>query len=63
MELQGHVKRDPVTGSVGIRTFYQPTNPKLEQMLWLVLSTTQGVKYVGEAFIEGWDDLYIPEGS
>lgn len=61
--VQGHVKRNPSTGDVALRTRYEPTNDKLAAMLWLVSSPVTGVKYVGDDFVDGWDDLFTPEGS
>lgn len=57
----GHVKRNPSTGDVALRTRYQPTNEKLESMLWLVSSSVTGVKYVGDDVVAAWDDLYTPD--
>lgn len=63
MHATGHVLRNPETGDVALRTRYEPTNEKLANMMWLVSSSTRGVKYVGEDFVDGWDDIFIPEGT
>lgn len=60
--LTGHVKRNPDTGAVAIRTIF-PTNnnEQLANMAWLVATTNIGARHIRNEDAEGWDDLYTPE--
>ena len=64
--LEGHVKRDPVSGTVAIRTnqpVEAPAGPFAKAMGWLACSTYAGATYIGQEVVEGWDDLYEPEDN
>lgn len=62
--LAGHVKRDPETGAVAIRTVYDETIPQLARKAWQVATPNIGGLSRFTADVEDWDDLYIPqEGS
>lgn len=68
MAIQGHIKRDPATGDVAIRTiFREDSTPQLANMAWLVATPNVGARHVPSSGVEGWEDLYIPveggEGS
>lgn len=53
-----HVKRNPATGDVAIRTMF---NEELfPDLVWLVATTGSGAKNADNAYVEGWDDLYTP---
>ena len=57
---QGHVKRDPATGNVAIRTQFDDSIPELAAMAWLVATALVGAKHATTAEVDGWDDLYTP---
>lgn len=59
--LEGHIKRDPETGSVAIRTIF-PTNStaQLANMAWLVATTNVGARHQRNEDVADWDDLYTP---
>ena len=57
--LKGHVKHDPVSGSVAVRTHFPVEDyPDME---WLVATTGSGASTRPGSFVEGWDDLFIPD--
>jgi hypothetical protein len=56
--LEGHVKRDPATNRVALRTQFR--EDEIPDMAWLVVTTNFGSKYVPSVLVEGWDDLYVP---
>lgn len=58
---EGHVKRDPVTGSVAIRTRFPEDIPELAEMAWLVSTVAGGPRNAKSVEVESWDDLYAPE--
>lgn len=53
------VKRNPATGEVALRTIFNI--PELEHMAWLVATPNMGARYVGDAAVADWDDLFVPE--
>jgi hypothetical protein len=55
----GHIKRDPSTGAVAIRTEF-PEVGALAVHAWLVATTGSGAVTKITADIDGWDDLYTP---
>jgi hypothetical protein len=57
--LTGHVKRDPATGAVAIRTEF-PEVGNLALHAWLVATTGSGAVTKITADVDHWDDLYIP---
>lgn len=62
--IEGHVKRDPTTGAVAIRTNQPETNPPGSFAMvqaWLVSTTYSGAHYVPTDVVNGWDDLYVAE--
>ena len=56
--FEGHVKRDPVTNRVALRTRFP--EDEMPDMAWLVSTTNFGSKYVSSALVDGWDDLHEP---
>lgn len=55
-----HVKRDPESGAVAIRTI-QPDDPKaVVPQAWLMATPHFGAHNKSTADVEGWDDLYVP---
>lgn len=63
MALEGHIKRNPETGDVAIRTIFpEDSTPQLANMAWLVATANIGARHVKSDEVEEWDDLHIPEG-
>ena len=63
MALEGHVKRNPETGDIAIRTIFpEDSTPQLANMAWLVATANIGARHVKSDEVEEWDDLYVPEG-
>lgn len=60
--LTGHIKRDPVSSAVAIRTIFPETEAHLIPMAWLVATTGTGARNATTVEVEGWDDLYTPPG-
>ena len=56
----GHIKRDPATGSVAIRTAFDDTNPQLAGLAWLIGTYNLGPRNASSAEVAEWDDLYTP---
>lgn len=56
---EGHVKRDPATGAVAIRTYFNEANPQLAGMAWLVATSTTGARHCRTAEVADWEDLYV----
>lgn len=54
----GHVKHDPKTGSVAIRTVFDPE--QFPNMVWLIATTGMGAQNASEADVAGWEDLFTP---
>lgn len=59
--LSRHIKRDPVTGDVAIRTIF-PTGdePRVAMMEWLVASAIRGARNTPTSEVENWDDIFVP---
>lgn len=55
---QGHVKRDPDSGSVAIRTQFDDSVPELAAMAWLVATVNVGARHAKTEDVDAWDDLY-----
>lgn len=56
----GHVKRNPTTGDVALRTRFDETVPELVNLAWLVASTGMGPRTTSSSEVADWDDLYVP---
>lgn len=56
----GHIKRDPVTGHVGIRTVLQANQPATQQYAWSVSAHDVGSRNLSDADVADWEDLYVP---
>jgi hypothetical protein len=59
--LAGHVKRDPETGSVAIRTINSDTDPFIRERAWLGSTTYRGSFFATTETVAAWDDLFVPE--
>ena len=57
----GHVKHDPDSGAVAIRTVLSEDNPQLASRFWLIATAGAGVRSGPTAEVEEWDDLFTPE--
>jgi|APCry1669189241_1035207.scaffolds.fasta_scaffold460098_1 hypothetical protein len=57
---EGHVKRDPNTGSVAIRTGFDDSIEQLAAMAWLIATPNIGARNATTYQVESWDDLYTP---
>lgn len=65
MYREGHIKRDPASGAVAIRTTQDEVDPAVagpffKEQTWLAATMWNGPKFLGTAIVESWDDLYIP---
>lgn len=58
--LEGHIKRDTVSGSVAIRTYFSETNDQLAGMAWLVATSNIGARHARTNEVIDWEDLYAP---
>ena len=57
----GHIKRDPVTGDVALRTvFPEDQGQQLADLAWLIATQNQGAKTANASVVEDWDDVYEP---
>lgn len=56
----GHVKRNPETGAVAVRTVFPLTDEQFRAMAWLVATTNIGARNASPTDVEGWEDLYTP---
>lgn len=56
----GHIKRDPASGAVAIRTHFDESNPQLAPMAWVVASPKVGARNAATTEVDGWDDIYTP---
>lgn len=57
----GHVKRDPVTGEVAIRTGFDDSSPELANLAWLGATVSGGPRHHTTAEVTNWQDLYFPQ--
>lgn len=59
---KGHIKRDPSSGDVAVRTIFPGGNtPAMAMMEWLVASPVTGPRHTWTQEVEGWDDVFAPE--
>ena len=60
----GHVKHNPETGAVAIRTIFpEDMGQNLADMAWLIATPDVGAKHSNTAGVESWDDLYTPPNT
>ena len=56
----GHVKRNPESGDIAIRTIFEGGQPIQSAMMeWLVSSPITGARHTWTTEVEDWDDLYV----
>lgn len=62
MYAKGHVRHNPTTGEVALRTMFGEENPQLARLAWLVCTTDMGARNAptSEVEVEGWVDLVVP---
>lgn len=63
MSATGTIKRDPITGSVAIRTHFDDTNPQLAGLAWLIGTPNLGPRSGTNTDVADWDVLYDPEAT
>lgn len=56
--IQGHVKRDPATGGVAVRTMFPDEG--IASQAWLLATLNRGALFVRTSDVEAWEDLFIP---
>lgn len=59
----GHIKRNPDTGAVAIRSRFPDDKPEFERFQWHVANPITGPKSCSTADVESWDDLFVPEAG
>ena len=57
----GHVKRDPQTGNIAIRTIQSDTDPLIRERAWLGSTTFRGSFFATTETVASWDDLFVPD--
>lgn len=59
----GHIKRNPETGAVAVRTIQpaEPISPTGMPRAWLIASTTSGARFAHTSTVEDWPDVFEPE--
>lgn len=59
--LLGHVKRNPETGDIALRTIF-PENSTRQPipMAWLIATKSSGARNAPTEQVDDWDDLYTP---
>jgi hypothetical protein len=60
MYQEGHIKHDPETNSVAIRTVFPDDQPAYADWAWIVSGTSRGASCVPTSEVESWGDLYAP---
>ena len=61
--LTGHVKRDPETGTIAVRTIHDETIPQLARRAWQIATLNVGGRGAPTSDVDEWDDLFIPEAA
>jgi len=61
MYKTGHVKRDPETGAVAVRTRIREDDPQLALLAWRVTDARTGTRHLTTAEVDGWEDLFTPD--
>ena len=59
----GHVKRDPLTGWVAVRTIFPETDEQFRAAAWQVATPGVGARNASTVEVEGWDDLFVASTS
>jgi hypothetical protein len=61
MAHTGHVKRNPATGEVAVRSIFDEDEPSLAGQAWLVVSPSRGARFVASSETSDWNDLYVAD--
>jgi len=56
----GHVKRNPATNDVAVRSLFDEDDPDTAGQAWLVTGPVRGARFATGAEVADWDDLYTP---
>lgn len=62
----GHIKRNPETGHVAMRTSFDENEPLIADKAWLGATQSRGPFFAKTETVEEWEDIYVPpaeEGS
>lgn len=59
--LEGHVKRDPATGAVALRTIFPDDGVGFGSQAWLLATANRGAVFLRTSDVEPWDDLFVPD--
>jgi len=57
---EGHVKRNPDTGEVAIRTALPDGEQPLSAMAWVVVLGSPSLRHTTTAEVADWPDLFVP---
>ena len=58
---KGHVKHNPTTDEVALRTIFpEDQGPQLANMAWLIATPNAGARNAPGTEVESWADLYTP---
>lgn len=61
---EGHVKRNPESGEVAVRTMFPVgENPQEQLMEWWCMSITNAPRSTWTIEVDGWENLYVPPPS
>lgn len=58
---QGHIKHNPDTNEVALRTVFGEENPQMARLAWLIATPSMGARNAHTADVEAWADLFVPE--
>jgi hypothetical protein len=59
----GHVKRNPLTGEVALRTHFPEDDPQLAVLAWSVIAERVGARSAQTSDVAEWDDLFVPDSE
>lgn len=54
----GHVKRNPATNEVAVRSVFDENDPSLVGKAWLVIGPSRGARFASSTEVSGWNTLY-----
>lgn len=63
MTVMGHVKRNPATGAVAIRTRFDEELPEQARLAWMIAYPASGPRSATSDEVADWDDLFTPDGT
>lgn len=60
--LAGHVKHNPETGEVALRTIFpEDQGPQMANMAWLIATKNVGARNAPTSEVGSWADVYTPD--